>query len=45
VLNKIDRLNKSQIDHFATRLGGIPISAIHPSTLPKLRKAIEGSIF
>jgi GTP-binding protein HflX len=45
VLNKIDRLNKSQIDHFAARLGGIPISAIHPSTLPKLRKAIEGSMF
>jgi GTP-binding protein HflX len=45
VLNKIDKLNKSQIDHFTTRLGGIPISAIHPSTLPKLRKAIEGSIF
>ena len=45
VLNKIDKLNKSQIDHFATRLGGIPISAIHPFTLPKLRKAIEGSMF
>jgi len=45
VLNKIDKLNKSQIDNFATRLGGIPISATHPSTLPKLRKAIEGSIF
>ncbi len=45
VLNKIDRLNKSQIDHFATRLGGIPISAIHPSTLPKLKKVIEDSMF
>jgi GTP-binding protein HflX len=45
VLNKIDRMNKSQIDHFATRIGGIPISAIHPSTLSKLRKAIEGSLF
>jgi len=45
VLNKIDRLNESQIDHFATRLGGIPISAIHPSTLPKLKKVIEYRMF
>ena len=45
VLNKIDRLNRSQIDHFAKRLGGIPISAINPSTLPKLRKAIEDIMF
>jgi len=45
VLNKIDRLNNSQVNHLTTRLGGIPISAINPSTLPKLKQAIEGSIF
>ncbi|MFO8164594.1 MAG: GTPase HflX [Thermodesulfobacteriota bacterium] len=45
VLNKIDRLDESRIDHFAMRLGGIPISAIHPSTLPKLKKVIEDRMF
>jgi len=45
VLNKTDRMNKSQINNIATRLGGIPISAADPSTLPKLKQAIDSTIF
>jgi GTP-binding protein HflX len=45
VLNKCDRLNKTQTTCFAKRLGGIPISAINSSTLSGLRRTMEDVIF
>jgi GTP-binding protein HflX len=45
VLNKSDRMNKTQTAHLAERLGGIPISALNPITLSGLRKAMEDIIF
>ncbi len=44
-LNKVDRLNRSQTNHIAKRLGGIPISALNSSTLSELIKAIEDITF
>ena len=40
-LNKVDRLSKSDARHIVERLRGIPISALHPSTLPDLIKTVE----
>jgi len=45
VLNKMDRLNKFQTARLAKKLDGIPISALNPSTLPKLKKAVADIIF
>ena len=45
VLNKSDRMNKTQTAQLAERLGGIPISALNPITLSGLRKAMEDVIF
>ena len=44
-LNKIDRLDSNQIDHLARNLDGIPISALNPSTLSRLRETMEDIIF
>ena len=44
-LNKVDRLNRSKAAHIVKRLGGIPISALNPSTLPELIKAIGDITF
>ena len=45
VLNKCDQLDEIQTARLAERLGGIPISAINPTTLSGLRKAMEDVIF
>jgi GTP-binding protein HflX len=45
VLNKIDRLNKTQTPYIVKKLGGIPISALNSSNLFKLREAMEDIIF
>jgi len=45
VLNKCDRLDEIQAVCLAKRLGGIPISAINPTTLSGLRRAMEDVIF
>jgi len=44
-LNKVDRLNRIETGHITKRLGGIPISALNPSTLLELKKKIEDITF
>jgi 50S ribosomal subunit-associated GTPase HflX len=44
-LNKSDRLNGVQTARLAKKLDGIPISALNPSTLSELKKAMADIIF
>jgi GTP-binding protein HflX len=44
-LNKIDRLDSNQIAYLVRNLDGIPISAVNPSTLSRLREKMEDIIF
>jgi GTP-binding protein HflX len=45
VLNKIDKLNDDQVARIARGLDGIPISALNPFTLSRLRQTVERIIF
>jgi GTP-binding protein HflX len=45
VLNKIDRLNDDQMARIARGLDGIPISALNPFTLSRLRQTVQRIIF
>jgi GTP-binding protein HflX len=44
-LNKVDRVDSDQAARLARSLGGIPISALNPSTLAVLRETIRDIIF
>jgi GTP-binding protein HflX len=44
-LNKVDRVNSGQAARLARNLGGIPLSALNPSTLTVLRETIRDIIF
>jgi GTP-binding protein HflX len=45
VLNKTDRLDPGTADEMARSLQGVPISALEPSTLPRLLEQIEARLW
>lgn len=44
-LNKRDKMSSEQIQNISSKLHGIPISAIHPSSLSELKRHMEDIIF